>query len=132
RHPTLGNNVVVGAGAIVLGAIDVGDGARIGAGSVVIHDVPPGATVVGVPGRVGMGFFAKEIEMLEHGKLPDPLADLIRYMLRQQSKLDERLKQVETLEGLSGSTENYEDKTEAEIVKKVLAFSEAFTHGGGI
>lgn len=58
RHPTLENNVVVGAGAIILGAIHVGDNARIGAGSVVIHDVPPRATVVGVPGRIAVGFSA--------------------------------------------------------------------------
>ncbi|HDN67463.1 MAG TPA: serine O-acetyltransferase, partial [Firmicutes bacterium] len=52
RHPTLGNNVVVGAGATILGAIKVGSGAKIGSGSVVIRDVPEGATVVGIPGRV--------------------------------------------------------------------------------
>src|SRR5271170_2942231 len=52
RHPTLGNNVVVGAGAKVLGPFTVGDGARIGSNSVVIKEVPPGATVVGIPGRV--------------------------------------------------------------------------------
>jgi serine O-acetyltransferase len=52
RHPTLGNGVVVGAGAILLGPVDIGTGARIGAGAVVVHDVPPGATVVGPTGRV--------------------------------------------------------------------------------
>jgi serine O-acetyltransferase len=52
RHPTLGDNVVVGADAIVLGAITIGEGARIGAGSVVVRDVPPHSTVVGIPGRV--------------------------------------------------------------------------------
>lgn len=55
RHPTLGRNVVVGVGAAVLGAVTVGDGARIGAGSVVIKDVPENATIVGVPGRVVEG-----------------------------------------------------------------------------
>ena len=60
RH-TLENNVVIGAGAIVLGAINIGDKARVGAGSVVVTDVPPNATVVGVPGRSGLGFSAKEI-----------------------------------------------------------------------
>jgi len=52
RHPTLGNNVVIGTGAIVLGAINIGDNARIGAGSVVVTDVPPNTTVVGVPARI--------------------------------------------------------------------------------
>ena len=95
RHPTLGNNVVVGAGAIVLGALNIGDGARIGAGSVVIHDVPPRATVAGVPGRIGMGFSAKEIQNLEHGKLPDPIADAIRFVMKEQKKLEERIKKLE-------------------------------------
>ncbi len=54
RHPTIGNNVVIGAGAIVLGAVNIAENARIGAGSVVISDVPSGATVVGVPGRIGL------------------------------------------------------------------------------
>jgi len=98
RHPTLGNNVVVGAGAILLGAITVGDGARIAAGSVVVHDVPVGATVVGVPGRIGMGFSVKEAQDLEHGKLPDPIADAIRFVLKEQEKLEERVKKLESRE----------------------------------
>lgn len=101
RHPTLGNNVVVGAGAIVLGAIIIGDGARIGAGSVVIRDIPPGATVVGVPGRIGMGFSVREIQDLEHGKLPDPIADAIQFVIKEQEKLDERIKKLESREGMS-------------------------------
>ncbi len=52
RHPTVGNNVTIGAGATVLGPITIGDGAKIGAGAVVLHDVPPGATAVGVPARI--------------------------------------------------------------------------------
>ena len=51
RHPTIGNNVVMGTGSVALGAITIGDGARVGAGSVVVKSVPPGATVVGIPGR---------------------------------------------------------------------------------
>lgn len=96
RHPTLGNNVVVGSGAIVLGAINIGDGARIGAGSVVINDVPPGATCVGVPGRIGMGFSPGEIKDLEHGKLPDPISDAIRFVMREQEKLKERIERLES------------------------------------
>ncbi len=101
RHPTLGNNVVVGAGAIVLGAINIGDGARIGAGSVVIHDVPSGAAVVGVPARIGIGFSVKEIQALEHGKLPDPIVDSIRSVMKEQEKLEERVKKLESKEGMS-------------------------------
>ena len=98
RHPTLGNNVVVGAGAILLGAITIGDGARIAAGSVVVRDVPPGATVVGVPGKIGKEFSSKEIRALEHGNLPDPIADVIQFVLTEQKKLEERIKELESKE----------------------------------
>ncbi len=98
RHPTLGNNVVVGTGAIVLGAVNIGDNARIGAGSVVISDVPPGAIAVGVPGRIGLGFSAKEIQALEHGKLPDPIADAIQFVMKRQGQLEERIKKLESLD----------------------------------
>jgi len=101
RHPTLENNVVIGAGAIVLGAINIGDNARIGAGSVVVADVPPNATVVGVPGRIGMGFSAKEIQALEHGKLPDPVADAIRFVMEEQEKLKKRIKKLEKFEKIA-------------------------------
>ena len=94
RHPTLGNNVVVGAGATLLGAITIGDGVRVGAGSVVVNSVPPGATVVGIPGRVvteGMG----PCEALEHGKLPDPVNEALRLMAAQQTDLAERIQKIE-------------------------------------
>ena len=96
RHPTLGNNVEMGAGAIALGAITIGDGARIGSGSVVIKSVPPGATVVGVPGRA-VEDRHKPVMDLEHGKLPDPLAKSLRQVLKKQDKLEERLKNLESL-----------------------------------
>jgi serine O-acetyltransferase len=95
RHPTIENHVILGAGAIVLGAITIGEGARIGAGSVVVNDVPPGATVVGVPGRIGMGFSATEVQELEHGRLPDPIADAIRFVTKKQEELEERIKRLE-------------------------------------
>ena len=101
RHPTLGNDVVVGAGAIVLGAINIGDRARVGAGSVVVTDVPPNSTVVGVPGRIGIGFNIKEIQALEHGKLPDPIADAIRFVTKEQEKLNERIKKLEKLKKIT-------------------------------
>jgi serine O-acetyltransferase len=114
RHPTLGNNVVIGSNAIVLGAINLGNNSRIGAGSVVIHDVPAGATAVGVPARVGVGFSASELEQLEHGKLPDPVADAIRYVVKEQEKLEERLQKVESKEGLTSQIDKYlEAKKEA-------------------
>ena len=83
RHPTVGNSAVIGTGAVALGAITIGDGARIGSGSVVIKPVPPGATVVGVPGRIAEDR-QKPLLDLEHGKLPDPVAEAIRLVLREQ------------------------------------------------
>jgi len=96
RHPTIGNNVVIGAAAILLGPITVGDGARIGANSVVIHSVPSGATVVGVPGRVVEDRREPALD-LQHAKLPDPINDAIRLILEQQSKLEERVRELENL-----------------------------------
>jgi len=93
RHPTLGNNVVVGAGATLLGAIAIGDDARIGAGSVVVQDVPAGATVVGVPGRVVTG--ERPAEALEHGRMPDPVSEAIRHILDDHAGLAERLRKIE-------------------------------------
>ena len=98
RHPTIGNNVVIGSGAIVLGAITVGDGAKVGAGSVVVKSVPPGATVVGVPGKVVENRPATKID-LEHGKLPDPIAEVIKSILGKQDALEERLARMEFLYG---------------------------------
>lgn len=95
RHPTLGNNVEVGAGAIVLGAITIGDGARIAAGSVVVKDVPAGATVIGVPGRIGLGFTKDEIRKLEHGKLPDPIAEALQFVMAEQEILRKRIADLE-------------------------------------
>ncbi|HAG08547.1 MAG TPA: serine O-acetyltransferase [Desulfotomaculum sp.] len=94
RHPTLGNNVVLGAGAIALGPIVVSDGARIGAGSVVVKSVSPGATVVGIPGKIGEDRHEPIVD-LEHGRLPDPVAEAVRLVLRRQGKLEERLRKLE-------------------------------------
>src|SRR5208283_4164620 len=70
RHPTLGNNVVVGTGASVLGNIVLGDGVKVGAGSVVVHSVPPHSTVVGIPGRV-VKTRSETLGQLEHGLVAD-------------------------------------------------------------
>ncbi len=131
RHPTLGNNVVVGAGAIVLGAINIGTGARIGAGSVVIHDVPPESTVFGVPGRIGRGFSAKEIKILEHGKLPDPIADAVRFVVKQQAELEERIKKLESLEGITIEIDKYFDK-KREIIEELSSTLGDYFEGAGI
>jgi serine O-acetyltransferase len=132
RHPTLGNGGVVGAGAIVLGAIHVGDGARIGAGSVVIHDVPPGTTVVGVPGRVSKEGTSRKKEILEHGRLPDPIADAIRLVLDEQALLEDRLKQIEAQEGIRAEVNETLVKRKHEILEELSPVPEEFHEGGGI
>jgi len=96
RHPTIGNHVVIGAAAIVLGPIAVGEGARIGANSVVVKPVPRGATVVGVPGRVVEDARQPVID-LEHGKLPDPVSEAIREICDRHDDLTQRVKQLEEL-----------------------------------
>jgi serine O-acetyltransferase len=90
RHPTIGNGVVIGTGAAILGNIRVGDHVKIGAGSVVVHSVPDHSTVVGVPGRV-VGE-ATEFEPLEHGDLPDPEGDKIDDLSRRVAELEAALK----------------------------------------
>ncbi len=96
RHPTLGNEVVIGAGAVLLGPITVGDGAKIGAGSVVIRDVPPEKTVVGVPARVA-GEHSHLLVDLEHANLPDPVLDALQHLLAEQQKMKKRLKEMEEI-----------------------------------
>ena len=123
RHPTIGNNVVIGTAAILLGPITVGDRARVGASSVVIHSVPPGATVVGIPGRVVKND-KEPISPLEHAKLPDPVAEAIRLVLKEQEQLIYRISVLEKAQGLSVHEDELKDqraKIEAE-----------FSFGGGI
>jgi serine O-acetyltransferase len=90
RHPTLGDNVVVGAGAKVIGNIRIGDGSRIGAGSVVVRDVPPNAVVVGVPGRVTYKDGRRvsgEID-LNQTDLPDPVSRAIEHLVERIRTLE--------------------------------------------
>ena len=92
RHPTLGNNVVVGSGAKVLGNIRIGDNVKVGAGSVVVHPVPDNSTVVGIPGRVVR--IRAEGGVLEHGRLPDPEGDAIDDLARRVAELESVLRQL--------------------------------------
>jgi serine O-acetyltransferase len=90
RHPTLGNSVVVGAGAKIIGAFKIGDGSRIGAGSVVVREVPPNAVVVGVPGRVTYKDGQRvtgEID-LNQTDLPDPIAKTIEQLVERIRALE--------------------------------------------
>jgi len=99
RHPTLGNRVIIGSNSTVLGAITIGDGARIGSGSVVVKSVPTGATVVGVPGRIVESLTPEKEELdFEHGNLPDPLSEIMKMLLQLHSKLEERVKRLENQE----------------------------------
>lgn len=95
RHPTLGENVVVGAGAKVLGNLLIGSNVRIGAGSVVLRDVPSDCTVVGIPGRIVYRAGAK-VAPLEHGQLPDSEAEAIRYLLDRIEALETQVKTLQT------------------------------------
>ena len=90
RHPTLGNNVVVGTGAKVLGGIRIGSHVKIGAGSVVVHSVPDHSTVVGIPGRV-VRFRAPQGQ-LDHGTLPDPEGKEIEDLKQRVLDLEEQVK----------------------------------------
>ena len=104
RHPTIGNNVVVATGAKVLGSFTVGDNSKIGAGSVVLHAVPPNSTVVGIPGQVVVKDGKKVNELsgseeydidLEHDQLPDPIAEMLICMHRNMTKMENRIAQLE-------------------------------------
>lgn len=91
RHPTLGKNVVVGAGAKVLGNLQIGDRVRIGAGSVVLRDIPSDCTVVGVPGRIISRKQNTSLSPLDHGKLPDVEASVIRSLIARIEQLEQQL-----------------------------------------
>ena len=91
RHPTLGNNVVVGVGAQLIGAITIGDNTKVGAGSVVVTSAPPNATVVGVPGRV-VEVRNPDTDTVE--KLPDPVGEKLERLERRIAKLEKSLAKV--------------------------------------
>jgi len=100
RHPTIGDNVVIGSGARVLGSFKVGDNVRIGAGSVVNKPVPSNTTVVGVPGRVVIkdGVSVADVDSvidLHHDLLPDPVAEMLICMQRKIDRLEHRISQME-------------------------------------
>ncbi len=95
RHPTLGDHVIVGTGAKVLGNIQLGNNARIGAGSVVLRDVPADCTVVGVPGRI-VYRSGERVEPLEHGRLPDSEAQVIRALVDRIEALEQQLQTLQT------------------------------------
>lgn len=95
RHPTLGNNVIIGAGAKVLGNITLGDFVRVGAGSVVVEDVPEYSTVVGIPGRVVHQKIKDENGVLMHNRIPDPVKCELNRLKYEVQDLKEALKNIE-------------------------------------
>lgn len=95
RHPRLGQKVIIGANAAVLGAIALADRARVGSNSVVIDDVPAGATVVGVPGQVKKLNKPRTEQSLDHANLPDPVAELIRSLTLELERMQHRLAALE-------------------------------------
>ena len=96
RHPTIGNNVTIGANASVLGDITIGDNVKIGAGSVVVKDVPPNTTVVGIPGRVVKRNGEREKVLdLTHENLPDPLIDTIADLVNSIIALEKKVEELE-------------------------------------
>jgi serine O-acetyltransferase len=91
RHPTLGDNVVIGSGAKILGPFTVGKDSKVGSNSVVVKEVPPNSTVVGIPGRVVMATEKPQLRMdLEHGRMPDPEAKAISCLFDQIRELERK------------------------------------------
>jgi serine O-acetyltransferase len=124
RHPTLGDNVVVGAGAKILGPVTVGDGAAVGSNAVVVKDVPPGHSVVGIPARV-----------VDHGKkklddahfaaygtptpdMPDPVSKAINGLLEHIAKLDTRIAELESERGREPTAVSNLDDDECDTPEK--------------
>ena len=103
RHPTIGDNVVVATGAKILGSFTVGNDSKIGAGSVVLSEVPPHSTVVGIPGRVVYRFGKKvdaggealDPDNLAHNNLPDPVEEMLRCLQQHLNRLDEKVSRME-------------------------------------
>ncbi len=122
RHPTIEDFCVITTGATVLGPVTIGHGSRIGAGSVVIHSVPPNSTVVGIPGRVVRGEVAAdgrlELIDLDHGDLPDPVARAISVLVQHVEKIDRKIDELTARQGNTEERRLEED----EDLRRVKAF----------
>lgn len=92
RHPTIQDNALIATGAKVLGSITIGENSKVGAGSVVLHEVPPNSTVVGIPGRVKIRDGMKVKKDLNHTDLPDPIADRFKEMENELQALKNEVK----------------------------------------
>ena len=101
RHPTLEQGVVVGSNACILGNITIGAHSRIGSGSVVVEDVPPNSTVVGIPGKVVKKQTTGDLEKdLEHSDLPDPFQEVLTSWLKLFGQFEKRLQNLEQEHGI--------------------------------
>ena len=131
RHPTICSQVMIGAGTIVLGPITVGEGARIGAASLVVNDVPPHAIAVGVPARIGLGFTGRDIQKLTDNKLPDPIAEAFQFLGKQMETLEKRMAEVEQKQGVKIELDQYIEEKKQEI-RKIFSAPANFNMGEGI
>ncbi len=106
RHPTLGNNVLVGAGAKILGSFSIGDNCKIGAGSVVLADVPANSTVVGVPGRIVIQNDIRVNNDLDQVHLPDPMMNAIESLRAENARLQLRVRKLEKCAAIEQQEDN--------------------------
>ena len=106
RHPTLHDNVLVASGAKVLGSITIGENSKVGAGSVVLKEVPPNSTVVGIPGKIVISNGVRVKDKLDH-TLPDPVADEIKRLEKQIQELKERTGKLESADEEKGDVHEH-------------------------
>lgn len=125
RHPTVGQNVVVGAGAKVLGNIEIGDNVRIGAGSVVLRNIPADCTVVGIPGRI-VRHQGKLVNCLEDDSLADPEAEVIRALFDKIQVLEAKINSLKERRGLAPAVNTYKSQDRDNLL------IENFLDGAGI
>ena len=95
RHPTIESEVMISAGAAVIGPVRIGHGSKIGAGAVVVSSAPPYSTIVGIPGKVIEGESHRQVAELDHAKLPDPVARALNSLVEQLNKVGVRLEEIE-------------------------------------
>ena len=136
RHPTIGDGVIIGTGASVLGSVNVGEGAKIGAGSIVIKDVPPNSTVVGNPGRAvvvdGQRIDQETLHhpTLEHTRLPDPVAEALACLVRRVTELEQDI--TDLREGREPRVRTQEDGDCLPTAQEEIAGILGLSGGSGI
>ena len=117
RHPTLGNNVIVGSGAKILGPFKVGDDSKVGSNSVVVKEVPANATVVGIPGRVVLSSEKRIGVDLQHDKLPDPVAKAVSCVFDQIRRLEDQVENLQReQERLRTELDRYERAESEDVI----------------